>query len=66
MCCRKTGQQGIPLVSVNTDTIKVTIYRIGDRNLIDYVLGGDFERNLYGYTLTTSPSRRARRCGPAR
>jgi uncharacterized protein YfaS (alpha-2-macroglobulin family) len=47
----KTGQQGIPLVSVNTDTVKVTIYRIGDRNLIDSVLGGDFERNLYGYTL---------------
>jgi uncharacterized protein YfaS (alpha-2-macroglobulin family) len=47
----KTGQQGIPLVSVNTDTIKATIYRIGDRNLIDQVLGGDFERNLYGYTL---------------
>ena len=46
----KTGQQGIPLVSVNTDAIKVTIYRIGDRNLIDNVLGGDFERNLYGYT----------------
>jgi len=35
----KTGQQGIPLVSVNTDAIKVTIYRIGDRNLIDQVLG---------------------------
>src|SRR6185312_17328614 len=35
----KTGQQGIPLVSVNTDTIKVTIYQIGDRNLIDSVLG---------------------------
>ncbi len=47
----KTGQQGIPLVSVNTDTIKVTIYRIGDRNLIGSVLGGDFERNLYGYSL---------------
>ena len=47
----KTGQQGIPLVSVNTDTIKVTIYRIGDRNLVDTVLGYDFERNLYGYSL---------------
>jgi alpha-2-macroglobulin len=47
----KTGQQGIPLVSVNTDAIKVTIYRIGDRNLIDSVVGSDFERNLYGYTL---------------
>src|SRR4029079_3270678 len=47
----RTGQQGIPLVSVNTDALKVTIYRIGDRNLIDTVLGGDFERNLYTYTL---------------
>ncbi|MGB6910381.1 MAG: MG2 domain-containing protein, partial [Methyloceanibacter sp.] len=47
----KTGQQGIPLISVNTDKVKVTIYRIGDRNLIDQVLGGDFERNLYGYSL---------------
>ena len=33
----RTGQQGIPLVSVNTDALKVTIYRIGDRNLIDTV-----------------------------
>ena len=47
----KTGQQGIPLISVNTDTLKVTIYRIGDRNLIDSVLGSDFQRNLTGYTL---------------
>ena len=31
--------------------MKVTIYRIGDRNLIDSVLGGDFERNLYAYAL---------------
>src|SRR5262249_33282428 len=45
----RTGQQGIPLVSVNTDTLKVTIYRIGDRSLLDNVLGGDFERNLYSY-----------------
>ena len=42
----KTGQQGIPLVSVNTDRLKVTIYRIGDRSLLDNVLGYDFERNL--------------------
>jgi uncharacterized protein YfaS (alpha-2-macroglobulin family) len=47
----KTGQQGIPLISVNTDSVKVTIYRIGDRNLIDSVLGGDFERNLYSSSL---------------
>src|SRR5262249_20600272 len=47
----RTGQQGIPLVSVNTDLIKVTIYRIGDRGLINNVLGYDFEQNLSDYTL---------------
>ena len=47
----KTGQQGIPLITVNTDKVKVTIYRIGDRNLLDNVLGYDFERNLYSYSL---------------
>ena len=46
-----TGQQGIPLISVNTDAVKVTVYRIGDRSLIDNVLGYDFERNLYQYSL---------------
>src|SRR6266508_3470281 len=47
----KTGQQGIPLITVNTDSVKVTIYRIGDRSLLDNVLGYDFERNLYSYSL---------------
>ncbi len=47
----KTGQQGIPLITVNTDSVKVTIYRIGDRNLLDNVLGYGFERNLYSYSL---------------
>ena len=47
----KTGQQGIPLITVNTDMVKVTIYRVGDRSLLDNVLGYEFERNLYSYTL---------------
>ncbi len=47
----KTGQQGIPLVSVNTDEIKIKVYRIGDRSLVDTVIGGDFQRNLYKYSL---------------
>ena len=47
----RTGQQGIPLISVNTDLVKVTIYRIGDRSLLDNVLGYEFERNLYNYSL---------------
>jgi alpha-2-macroglobulin len=47
----RSGQQGIPLITVNTDLVKATIYRIGDRSLIDNVLGYDFERNLQGYAL---------------
>src|SRR5207237_79066 len=42
----RTGQRGIPVVSVNTEAVKVRIYRIGDRNLINTVLGNDFQRNL--------------------
>ena len=45
----KTGQRGIPLLSVNTGTVTVDIYRVGDRNLVDTVLGGQFQRNLYHY-----------------
>ena len=47
----RTGQRGIPVVSVNTKTVSVDIYRVGDRNLIDTVLGRDFQTNLYGYDL---------------
>ena len=49
----RTGQQGIPLLSVNTGELDVTIYRIGDRNLLGDVLGYNFERNLYRYDLET-------------
>ena len=45
----KTGQRGIPVLSVNTSAISVAIYRIGDRNLLDTLLGGEFQRNLSGY-----------------
>ena len=47
----RTGQQGIPLITVNTERLKVAIYRIGDRNLIDNVLSWEFQRNLYSYNL---------------
>ncbi|MEI9805127.1 MAG: hypothetical protein WDN48_12550 [Pseudolabrys sp.] len=42
----RAGQRGIPLLSVNTGAITLSLYRIGDRNLIDTVLGYDFQRNL--------------------
>ncbi len=45
----RTGQRGIPVVTVNTRAVTIEIYRIGDRNLLDTVLGNDFQRSLDGY-----------------
>jgi hypothetical protein len=45
----RTGQRGIPVLSVNSKAINLSIYRIGDRNLIDTVLGNNFQSNLSGY-----------------
>src|SRR5258708_16865941 len=45
----RTGQRGIPLVSVNTSSVKVQVHRVGDRSLIDTVLGSDFQRSLNTY-----------------
>ena len=49
----RAGQQGIPVVSVNTDNLLVNIYRIGDRNLIDTVINGSFRQNLASYEVDT-------------
>ena len=38
----KTGQQGIPVISVNTTQLGVKILRIGDRNLVSAVRDGGF------------------------
>ncbi len=63
----RTGQRGIPVVSVNTTAVAVEIYRIGDRNLIDTVIGSDFQRNLDRYDLEPpAPRSAARRSGRAR
>ena len=48
----RTGQRGIPLVSVNTQAVNVQVFRIGDRNLINTVLGSDFQRALSPYELS--------------
>ncbi|HET8972497.1 MAG TPA: alpha-2-macroglobulin, partial [Pseudolabrys sp.] len=45
----RTAQRGIPVLSVNTQAVALSIYRIGDRNLIDTLLGYDFQRNLSRY-----------------
>ena len=48
----RTGQQGIPLVSVNTQSVSVQVFRIGDRNLINTVIGSDFQHALSSYELS--------------
>ncbi len=45
----RTGQRGIPVLSVNTKAVGLSIYRIGDRNLVETLLGYDFQRNLSRY-----------------
>src|SRR5262249_20108808 len=57
----RTGQRGIPLVSVNTQKVAVRIFRIGDRSLIDAVLGSDFQRNLYSYDVERLGERRGQK-----
>ena len=47
----RTGQRGIPVVTVNTASVTVKIYRIGDRNLLETVVGDDFQRSLSRYEL---------------
>jgi alpha-2-macroglobulin len=45
----RTGQRGIPVLSVNTSAVLLSVYRIGDRNLLDTMLGYQFQRNLGRY-----------------
>ena len=49
----RTGQRGIPVVSVNTPAVKVDVFRIGDRNLINTVIDSDFQRALSRYELSS-------------
>ncbi|VIO74721.1 putative lipoprotein YfhM [Bradyrhizobium ivorense] len=48
----RTGQRGIPLVSVNTPAVTIDVFRIGDRNLINTVIDSDFQSTLSRYQLT--------------
>ncbi|MFN3623919.1 MAG: MG2 domain-containing protein [Hyphomicrobium sp.] len=51
------GQQGIPLVSINTSKVEVEVYRIGDRNLVGTLENGDFQRQLQSYEIEQIKSR---------
>lgn len=46
----RTGQQGIPVVSVNTSKLDLEVMRIGDRNLINSVHSDDFLTQLGSYS----------------
>lgn len=46
----RTGQQGVPVVSVNTDKLDLEVMRIGDRNLINSVHSDDFLSQLGSYS----------------
>jgi hypothetical protein len=48
----RVGQRGIPVVTVNTDSVAIEIYRIGDRNIVSTVLGHDFQRALDRFDLS--------------
>jgi uncharacterized protein YfaS (alpha-2-macroglobulin family) len=54
----RSGQRGIPVLSVNTSAVRLNVYRIGDRNLIDTLVGYDFQRNISDYQANAIMSRR--------
>ena len=45
----RSGQQGIPVVAINTKSIKIKIYQVGDRRLTNEVLDGSFGQQLDSY-----------------
>jgi len=50
----RTGQRGVPIVSVNTPAVAVEIYRIGDRNLLDTVTSGRYRDPDFQHALDRS------------
>lgn len=58
----RTGQQGLPVLSVNTDAVDVEIFRISDRSLAPTVIGGEMgEQLIYGYSLERLAQDRGRK-----
>ena len=51
MCCRAPASAASRWSASTPRRSRSTIYRIGDRNLIDTVLGRDFQRNLDRYDI---------------
>jgi alpha-2-macroglobulin len=51
------GQQGIPLVTVNTDKVYVEVYRIGDRSITQAISSGDFQKQISSYDISNLKNR---------
>ncbi len=47
----RTGQRGIPVISVNTKKLNIQIVRIGERSLIPSALDGQFRQSLSRYEI---------------
>lgn len=45
------GQNGLPIVSINTDKVGVEVFRIGDRSLVRTVTEGEMSRRLNRWDL---------------
>ncbi len=56
----RTGQNGIPLISVNSKEAKLELYRIGDRNLIGSVLDSDFRQQIQSYDTSDLADRKGK------
>ncbi|MEM8662855.1 MAG: alpha-2-macroglobulin family protein, partial [Pseudomonadota bacterium] len=41
--------QGVPVTTINTDSIELSLVQVNDRNLADVVRRGEFKRQLYPY-----------------
>lgn len=48
-----TARRGIPMVSVNIDTAKIKLYRVGDRSLAQLLSGHQFLRQFDGYDVSS-------------
>ena len=63
----RQGQQGAPLVTVNTAKVSIDVYRVGDRNLLATVNRDDFLKPIDSSRARTRSHRRtARRSGAGR
>ncbi len=45
----RTGQRGIPVLTVNASRVGIEVFRIGDRALVPFALDGNFRQQLEGY-----------------